>query len=399
MSVVERPWTLNYTPSAWADPLDELVSGLMPDYNAGVPRRDLVAIRTLLDVRVPHHVVVVGTNGKSSVATYISRLLTAAGHRSGLYTSPHLRFWNERIQVDGVPVASDALAAALRRRHEQGRVMADVRFFDVLTATAEDLFADAEVEYGVFESGIGGRLDATRALDPELVVLTSIGEDHEALLGSEPAQRLYEKALATPPGGVLVAAPLGAELDAELDRLAEEHGFRVRRSAAGAGYQATNVALARAAVEELGVPVVPVGTEVGGRLERGTVGGVPYVIDVAHNPTAWAAFLRELPEEPHVVLCAITEPRDPARLVETLAAEREKVAEVVMTSTTVRPARDPDAIADALRAVGVEAVGAVQPEAACELALERAAARGVPLAIFGSNYLVVDVLAWLDRRG
>jgi dihydrofolate synthase/folylpolyglutamate synthase len=389
--VSPRPWTLHFTPSAWEDPLDDVITALMPDYNAGVPRQSLDGVRALLDVRVPHHVVVVGTNGKSSVATYIARLLTAAGHRTGLYTSPHLRFWNERIQVDLEPVAE--LEAALRRRHEQARGLQDVRFFDVLTAVAEDLFADAGVEYGVFESGIGGRLDATRALEPELVVLTSIGEDHEALLGSEPAQRLFEKALATPPGATLVAAPLGEALDLELDRLAGDHGFRVLRAEPVPGHRAMNVALAQLAVEVLGVPPAPFATEVDGRLQRGTVRGVPYVLDVAHNPTAWAAFLDELPDTPHVVLCAITEPREPGRLVETLAAAHGKVAEVVVTTTTVRPARDPEALAAALRSSGLPATAAPRPEDAFALAF---APRGLPVAVFGSNYLIVDVLAWLQ---
>jgi dihydrofolate synthase/folylpolyglutamate synthase len=362
----------------------------MPDYNAGVPRRDLGGVRALLDVRVPHHVVVVGTNGKSSVATYVARLLTAAGHRTGLYTSPHLRFWNERVQVDLEPVAG--LEEALRRRHEQARGLDDVRFFDVLTAAAEDLFADAGVEYGVFESGIGGRLDATRALEPELVVLTSIGEDHEALLGREPAQRLYEKALATPPGATLVATPLGETLDSELDRLAAEHGFHVVRAEPADGYRAMNVALAQLAVEALGVAPVPFATDVDGRLQRGAVRGVPYVADVAHNPTAWAAFLDELPDTPHVVLCAITEPREPGRLVETLAAARGKVAEVIVTTTTVRPARDPEGIAAALRSSGITATAVPRPEDAFASAFAE-----LPVAVFGSNYLVVDFLAWLQN--
>jgi folylpolyglutamate synthase/dihydropteroate synthase len=155
-----------------------------------------------------------------------------------------------------------------------------------------------------------------------------------------------------------------------------------------------NVALARLTVEALGVPPVPFATEVDGRLQRGTVRGVPYVLDVAHNPTAWAAFLHELPDTPHVVLCAITEPREPGRLVETLTAARGKVAEVVVTTTTVRPARDPEGVAAALRSSGLAATAAPRPEDAFALAVEP---RGLPLAVFGSNYLVVDFLAWLQN--
>jgi folylpolyglutamate synthase/dihydropteroate synthase len=123
------------------------------------------------------------------------------------------------------------------------------------------------------------------------------------------------------------------------------------------------------------------------------VHGVPYVLDVAHNPTAWEALMDELPDEPHVVLCAITEPREPGRLVEVLTAARDKIAEVVVTTTTVRPARDPEGIAAALRSSGVRATAVPRPADAFASAFR---ARGLPVAVFGSNYLVVDVLAWLQ---
>lgn len=413
--VPQRPWPLSYRPSAWDDPLDTFMSSLMPAYNAGVPRHDLDAVRRLLaradPARSRRRVVVVGTNGKSSTATYLARALATAGVRTGLSTSPHLRSWTERVRVDLEPVAGQALVDTLRRVHEvamgQEERHGDLRFFDVLTIATEDVLGRAGVDVGVFEAGIGGRLDATRALDPELVLLTSIGQDHEAILGADPLDRLREKALAAGPGATVLSAPLGPALDDALRRLADEHGFAlevVAPEAAGDGaapaFQRTNLALARAAARRLtGGPIVAdLDVAVDGRFERGTIDGVAYVADVAHNPTAWRAFLAELPAQPHVVVAAITEPRDPEELVAALAHARDRVGPVVVTGTTVRPARDPAALAALLRDAGFDAVAVPAPEEAFAAAIGSARGAGMPLAAFGSNYLVVDLLAWASTR-
>jgi dihydrofolate synthase/folylpolyglutamate synthase len=382
---------------------------VMAAYNAGVPRESLDAVRRVRE-RVgssasPRRVVVVGTNGKTSTAAYLSRLLRGAGHSTGLYTSPHLREWTERIQVDGAPVSRDEFTRALSRVHEiaSGLVASerpgDLRFFDVLTLAADQVFGSADVEFGVFEAGIGGRLDATRVLEPELVVLTSIGADHEALLGASAVSRLREKALATPPGGVLLSAPLGDELEAELARVASGGGFtaEVIDRVDGASVQEENLALARsAAARVLGEEALPaIDTEVAGRSQRGVIDGVPYVLDVAHNPTAWRAFLDELPDEPHVAVVAVTLPRPGESFVDVVAERgRAKLATVIATSTSVRPTQPPDELASLLAAADIDAHAVAEPRAAFDDALRAAQADSRPLAVFGSNFLVVDFLAW-----
>ena len=143
-----------------------------------------------------------GTNGKSSTAHYLATLLRERGVRAGLYTSPHIRYWNDRVQVDLEPVPPAAWRRALEGVDELARAQAeqpgDLRFFDVLTLAAEKLFADDGVEVGIYEAGIGGRLDAVRVLEPQLTLLTSIGSDHEELLGREPRQRLVDKVSVAP---------------------------------------------------------------------------------------------------------------------------------------------------------------------------------------------------------
>ena len=132
---------------------------------------------------------IAGTNGKGSVAAMLDAVLRAAGMRVGLYTSPHLVRFNERIQVNGVAIADDALAALFAGLEphltavakEMGR---EATFFEVTTALAFQHFANARVPLVVLETGLGGRLDATNLVTPLTAVITRIGLDHMQYLGT-----------------------------------------------------------------------------------------------------------------------------------------------------------------------------------------------------------------------
>jgi dihydrofolate synthase/folylpolyglutamate synthase len=140
-----------------------------------------------------------GTNGKGSVSAFISSVLTAAGYRTGLYTSPHLSHYSERFQIDDAVANDDELAryftkvrAAVERLHDQdGLILTE---FEVLTVVAFLYFAAQEVDYLVLEVGMGGRLDATNVAWPKLAVITRIGLDHMAVLGNTLAAVAGEKA-------------------------------------------------------------------------------------------------------------------------------------------------------------------------------------------------------------
>lgn len=206
---------------------------------------DLNNVRAVLE-RLGHperrfaSVHVAGTNGKGSVAAMVESILRAAGYRAGLYTSPHLEHINERIAVSGAPVGDAGFAAAFNAVAEaiegllaDGTLPAHPSFFETLTAMAFWHFAQAKVEIAVLETGMGGRLDATNVVTPEVAVITSIDFDHERYLGHSIEQIAAEKAGIIKPG-VPVAN-------------AAEHPA------------AQQVATARAA--ELGAPVVDVDAE------------------------------------------------------------------------------------------------------------------------------------------
>jgi dihydrofolate synthase/folylpolyglutamate synthase len=452
--------------SLWNDPADPVVASVLSHYQQGVRRRDLAAVRQLrrilAPVGAPHYVVVVGTNGKSSTATYIARLLSAVGVRTGLYTSPHISHWTERLLIDGVPCDEHELLSTLRSydtvaQSQPEPLRRSLRFFDILSLVAEEIFGRHRVEVAVFESGIGGRLDATRALAPQVVALSSVGYDHQELLGDTLPEILVEKLGVAPPDATVVSAPLTAELrQVERDwaaahsvTLVETEAEPVRHPAALIEtdaeparpplvetdaeparpplvetdaephdsppavslprFQRQNLAVALRTCQEaarrfsLAIdPEALVGasramdTGVTGRFHRGVLRGTRFLADTGHNVTAWQELRENLDAETerYVAVLALTTEREPRELAETFAAT-PAIDAVVVTTTRVRRGHPPDALADAFAGYPAPVTAAARPELAFELGLQLAEQRGVSLLITGSTYLVADFLAWL----
>ena len=166
---------------------------------------------------------VAGTNGKGSVCAYLSSVLTAAGYRTGRYTSPHLVDWTERICIDGVPISWHELQASL----SQVTAAIDPQHptptqFEVFTAAAWQHFAAQQVEVAVVEVGLGGRLDATNVCrQPLATVIVSIGRDHWQRLGDTLAKIAGEKAGILKTGVDAIVGPLPPEARAVVKAKAE----------------------------------------------------------------------------------------------------------------------------------------------------------------------------------
>jgi dihydrofolate synthase/folylpolyglutamate synthase len=154
-----------------------------------------------------HFVHVAGTNGKGSVCAMLESALRAAGRRTGLFTSPHLAEPTERIRIDGAPVSAERFAAAFERVHAcvekliaEGEIDMHTTYFETVTAMALTVFEEERVDMVVLEVGLGGRLDATNVVIPDLAVITPIDFDHEAYLGKSIESIAGEKAGILKPG-------------------------------------------------------------------------------------------------------------------------------------------------------------------------------------------------------
>lgn len=136
---------------------------------------------------------VAGTNGKGSVAHIIAAVLQQAGYRTGLFTSPHLQDFRERIRVDGEMIPKQKVVNFVDKHHDK-MVGLELSFFEMTAAMAFDYFAQSDVEVAVIETGLGGRLDATNIIVPILSIITNIGLEHTALLGDTLQKIAAEKA-------------------------------------------------------------------------------------------------------------------------------------------------------------------------------------------------------------
>jgi dihydrofolate synthase/folylpolyglutamate synthase len=257
---------------------------------------------------------VAGTNGKGSTSAMIEAGLRAAGIRTGLYISPHLVEPTERIQIAGHPVSPEQFAGAFERVHETAQRMVasgalDMHptYFETVTAMALVLFAGEKVHTAVLEVGLGGRLDATNVVTPELCVITPIDLDHQMFLGDTIEQIAAEKAGILKPGVPAVFAEQRPEAEAVLrasargpytfsrewaitDLVLDARGSSFRLGGLpitcplAGEHQVENARVAGIALAELGVsPDGIVMTQWPGRLEH--VSEEPEIlIDGAHNP-------------------------------------------------------------------------------------------------------------------
>ncbi len=255
-----------------------------------------------------------GTNGKGSVSAMLEAILRASGHRTGLYTSPHLVRLGERVQVDRCNLTEREITAFVQELQPVADAIAskgglDDRpsFFEFMTAMAFLQFARKRCGFSVIEVGLGGRLDATNIVEPEVSVVTSIGLDHCEMLGNTFEAIAGEKAGIIKPGRPVVIGrmPLGAETTlrrvaaskgARLVSVREEYGDDVGRYPKPnleGDYQRWNAATATLAARLLpkrfGISEKTIESGLGavdwpGRWQRTMLGGRLAILDASHNP-------------------------------------------------------------------------------------------------------------------
>ncbi|HEY0373887.1 MAG TPA: Mur ligase family protein [Amnibacterium sp.] len=445
--------------------LDGMLDAIYARVGEVAPQPRLSATRRALELLGDPHsaypiVHITGTNGKTSTSRIIESLLRAQNLRTGLFTSPDLGRLNERIVVDGEPIDDDTL---LRNWHDvepylgladqqlEAAGEAPLTFFEALTVLAYATFADAPIDVGVIEVGMGGEWDSTNVADGQVAVFTPIDLDHMDRLGPTIGAIARTKAGIIKPGRSVVSAMQAPEALAEVERAAElseatvsleGRDFRVlaRTPAVGGqlvdvqgragrydgifvpllgAHQAQNAAVAIAAVETfVGDGTLAIDRQVldeglalatsPGRLQVAATGPT-VVVDAAHNPHGAAALAAGLAESfrfSHVVgVLAVLSDKDAAGMVRAVA---DVVDEFVVTTAPSARGTDPDE----LGRVVVDVVGAdrviVEPDLDRALQTAREQAADAPqgdegeaggVIAFGSITLIARVLQIARENG
>ncbi|HVF72427.1 MAG TPA: folylpolyglutamate synthase/dihydrofolate synthase family protein [Chthoniobacterales bacterium] len=351
---------------------------------------------------------VAGTNGKGSVCAMIDSICRADGYRTGLFTSPHLVSYRERIRVDGAKI----------EEHETARGLTTIRnavaswdphptFFEITTALALDHFRKWDCELIVLETGLGGRLDATNAVTPEVSVITPIGYDHQKWLGNTLEEIAGEKAGIIKPRVPVVSAAQLPEAENGIRKRAEECGapltFSTESYTAGeialpGAHQKQNAALAIAALSAGEIEVSPdaiarglVNVQWPARFQRWDE---RTVIDGAHNAAGAEVLAKtwreQFGDQRATVILAVLRDKDIASIVTALASI---AARFILPAIRSERAVPPAELVSHLMAITPSLPYSVSP--AVSDALSAARAGSDPILITGSLHFAGEALATL----
>ncbi len=317
-----------------------------------------------------HSIHIAGTNGKGSTATAAASILKENGFRTGLFTSPHLISFTERIRIDNQKISeADVIDLASMIRKSISGTDLNPTFFEFVTAMAFYYFAKQNVDWAVVETGMGGRLDATNVIQPDITVVTNISLDHCEFLGSSISDIAFEKAGIIKTGVPVVTASDNPEVlsqlsdaarnsDADLHIYSEDFGgtllrmddknmslnyfgytdYRDLEIPVSGQYQLYNICTAIRVCELLrkkGVSISDISIKNGlrnlnleGRLERVSE-SPPIFLDGAHNPDAAASLadsIREIfPDKKIILVAGIMNDKDASRILSPLVQAAETV--------------------------------------------------------------------------
>jgi dihydrofolate synthase/folylpolyglutamate synthase len=380
-------------------------------------------------------ITVAGTNGKGSVSAFCASILSAAGYRVGIFTSPHLRDYRERIRIHDAHPSAEGLVAVFEKI-EAARGTVALTFFEFNALAALLLFESAQLDAWVLEVGMGGRLDAVNVVDPDVAVVVSIGLDHQEYLGhtleaiAREKAGIFRKGAPAVIGGrepSLVLEGVAHTVGAPLKRLAIEYnyilegsGWRYRGTrwdlpllpapALEGDIQFANAATALAALEEISprlrvaAEAVAQGLEqvrLPARFQVITPRASPvWILDVAHNPDAARVLARNLSGAKirgrTYAVCGILMDKDAAAIAAIL---RDCIDAWWCASIDGTRGRSGEDLAQAVRTEVAVTVHAAQSVAAACAAAAAAAGTSDRIAVFGSFHTVGPALDWLEAAG
>ena len=333
------------TPDEWLRHLEAIHPS---EIDMGLERVSEVADRLNCKKPAPLVILVGGTNGKGTTSALIAALLRAQGKRVGMYNSPHIHKYNERVSVDGSDISDSDLCASFDAV-EQGRGDVTLTYFEFGTLAALWHFSRQELDAVVLEIGLGGRLDAVNVAEPDVSVVTSIGLDHQDWLGDTVEQIAYEKCSIArkdkwlvcgqenaPETAAQTVSEIGGQFAARGDMFSAEihsDGLTVQYMAAGQSHRLTfakygiphhNVATAvqaLALIDQLPdddiVTAVVADLRVAGRWQCWQRDGATLILDVAHNPQA-AGYLRYHTKDLDCLVLGMLKDKDVAGVLKAL---------------------------------------------------------------------------------
>jgi dihydrofolate synthase/folylpolyglutamate synthase len=354
---------------------------------------------------------VAGTNGKGSVCAMIDSIMRAQGYRTGLFTSPHLVTFRERIRVNGEMISEDAVASGLAAIRD---LVADWNphptFFEVTTALALKHFAETKIDFVILETGLGGRLDATNAIQSNVSVITPIDFDHEKWLGKTLPEIAAEKAGIIKPGVPIVSAAQrpkaeevirarAAKCEAPIEFV--DASYDETPIALAGSHQKQNSALAiaalRAAKIDIGESAIVRGlanVEWPARFQKWDE---RIVIDGAHNPGAARALVETWREvfgdQRATLILAVLSDKDLRGICEALVPISNCVFLPKIRSERAAP---PEDLARALSAIAPSLPYSIAPSIAH--ALDQARERPRPILLTGSLHFAGEALAHLRGK-
>lgn len=427
-------------------PLDWLFSLGQFGIKLGLENIRYLADELALPQRTFRAIHIAGTNGKGSVAAMVDTSLRAAGHSVARFTSPHLVHLSERFSINGAPVDCETLAdSAERLQHvvtrlrSTGRLEAPPTFFEVTTAMAFELFAREGVTVGIFEVGMGGRLDATNILCPVVSAITTIGRDHHQYLGHSLAEIAREKAGIVKSKVPLVTGRLPDEALAVVRAAARKQGaphteawVNVHVEGVEAQLDATRIRCIRTPIRRYdrivlslpgihqvdnaivairmleildgmgtGAPIQAItdglrGVVWPGRLERRVLqDGREALLDAAHNPdgaAALASFLASRGGDQSPLVFATARDKDARDMLSLLAPQ---AAAIVITRTSSPRSATLEDLAESVRSVAPHLPLCIEPDVPSALAAAWRLSHRIVVA--GSIFLLGDVIRELDR--
>lgn len=403
------------------------------EIDMGLQRVAGVAARLGLSRPAPLIFTVTGTNGKGSTCAALNGLLQQAGLRTGVYTSPHLLVYNERVSIDGQPVTDASLCEAFARI-DAARAETSLTYFEFGTLAALLLFQQAGLDALVLEVGLGGRLDAVNIVDPDVAVVTSIGLDHQEYLGDTRESVGFEKAGILRPSVKLVCSEtdLPRSFVAEIERqqaqlLLRETDYGWRSDGTYwqlFGQNAQGQAQCVQGLAEVSLPkdnlvtalqaFWAAGLELGdsqivealervsvpGRMQRRTFDwrGQPrqLLLDVGHNPHAAAFLAAELgaDQRPRMAVFGLLADKDLAGVVAPLVGVFDRWALAPLPSPRARPVSD---LAGYLTVLGERSDSYGSVAQALEQSLDTTPV-ATEIVIFGSFFCVSAAILWINQQ-